>query len=240
MDPVGEAEGYKPQADFEENVKEPLVDFNMTDSTELWLIQWPKNQNPDFDGKELSLKLHDDGKLGSFEGSSGKEYDLVSYASQESNATVFVSSASGTEIAGKISRRVSLVHYPEPSELKERQELQMAKSRKKNQISSSMALTNSSQKTATPSRSTRTATTATPTHSMVQRNSRNGHAASPHSSEHKSSLSEAGEPSQVRNKRHASPGRSHSGVSSSGQGRSTTTTSSGERSSKKTKEKHRR
>lgn len=142
--------------------------------------------------------------------------------------------------AGKISRRVSLVHYPEPSELKERQERQMAKSRKKNQISSSMALTNSSQKTATPSRSTRTATTATPTHSMVQRNSRNGRAASPHSSEHKSSLSEAGEPSQVRNKRHASPGRSHSGVSSSGQGRSTTTTSSGERSSKKTKEKHRR
>lgn len=144
--------------------------------------------------------------------------------------------------AGKISRRVSLVHYPEPSELKERQELQMAKSRKKNQISSSMALTNSSQKTATPSRSTRTATTATPTHSTVQRNSRpiNGRAASPHSSEHKSSLSEAGEPSQLRNKRHASPGRSHSGVSSSGQGRSTTTTSSGERSSKKIKEKHRR
>lgn len=44
MDAVGEEEGYKPQADFEENAKEPLVDFNMTDSTELWLIQWPKNQ----------------------------------------------------------------------------------------------------------------------------------------------------------------------------------------------------
>lgn len=28
-------------------------------------------QNPDYDGKELSLKLHDDGKLGSFEGASG-------------------------------------------------------------------------------------------------------------------------------------------------------------------------
>lgn len=44
MDAVGEEEGYKPQADFEENAKEPLVDFNITDSTELWLIQWPKNQ----------------------------------------------------------------------------------------------------------------------------------------------------------------------------------------------------
>ncbi|KAM5568380.1 mediator-associated protein 2 [Rosa sericea] len=235
-------EGYKPPADFEENAKDPLLDFNVNESTELWLIQWPKNQNPDYDGKELSLQLHGGGKLGSFEGASGKEYDLVSSSTQESNATVFVSSASGTKIAGKISRRVSLVHFPEPNELKERQELQMAKFRKKNQISSSMALTHSSQKT--PSRSTRTTTTATPTptQSTFQRSSRpiNGRASSPHSSEHKSSVSEAGEQSQLRNKRHASPRRSHSGVTSSGQGRSSTTTSSGERSSKKIKENHKR
>lgn len=119
------------------------------------------------------------------------------------------------------------MHYPEPSELKERQELQMAKSRKKSQISSSMAFTHSSQKT--PSRSTRTTTTATPTQSTFQRSSRpiNG---------------EAGESSHLQNKkqRHTSPGRTHSGVTSSGQGRSTTTTSSGEMSSKKHKEKHKR
>ncbi|XP_050373543.1 mediator-associated protein 2 [Argentina anserina] len=209
---MGKEQGYKPPEDFEENGKDPLVDFDVNDSTELWLIQWPKNQNPDYDGKELTLKLQGDGKLSTFEGASGKEYDLVSSAIQESNATVFVSSSSGTKIAGKISRRVSLVHYPEPSELKERQELQMAKSRKKSQISSSMAFTHSSQKT--PSRSTRTTTTATPTQSTFQRDS-----------------------SHLRKKRHASPGGSHSGVTSSGQGRSTTT-SSGERSSKKHKEKH--
>lgn len=32
----------------------------------LWLLQ-----NPDFDGQEVSLKLHRDGRLASFEGSSG-------------------------------------------------------------------------------------------------------------------------------------------------------------------------
>ncbi|XP_042482290.1 mediator-associated protein 2-like [Macadamia integrifolia] len=110
-------EGYKPPAEFQVDAKDPLVDISLTDSTELWLIQWPINQPPDYDGQELSLKLHHDGQFGSFESSSGKSYKLVSFAAQEPDATVFLSSPSESKVVGKISRRVSLVHYPEPTEL---------------------------------------------------------------------------------------------------------------------------
>ncbi|KAG5520504.1 hypothetical protein RHGRI_033176 [Rhododendron griersonianum] len=61
-----------PPPEFHEYVKDPLIELSPTDSKELWLIQWPMNQAPDFDGQELTLKLHRDGLLGSFEGSSGK------------------------------------------------------------------------------------------------------------------------------------------------------------------------
>ncbi|XP_043695395.1 mediator-associated protein 2 [Telopea speciosissima] len=110
-------EDYKPPVEFQVDAKDPLVDISLTDSTELWLIQWPINQPPDFDGQEVSLKLHHDGQLGSFESSSGKSYKLVSFAAQEPDATVFLSSPSESKVVGKISRRVSLVHYPEPTEL---------------------------------------------------------------------------------------------------------------------------
>ncbi|KAM0936013.1 putative mediator-associated protein 2, plant [Dioscorea sansibarensis] len=112
-------EGYKPEADFVEDSKEPLLDIDVNDSTEFWLIQWPINQlQPvDFDGKELSLKLRPDGRLGGFESSSGKGYDVVSFAAQEPNATVFVSSPNESKVVGRVSRRVCLVHYPEPEEL---------------------------------------------------------------------------------------------------------------------------
>ncbi|KAJ0988728.1 hypothetical protein J5N97_007084 [Dioscorea zingiberensis] len=112
-------EGYQPEPDFVEDSKEPLLDIDVNDSTELWLIQWPINQlqPADFDGKELSLKLNRDGQLGSFESSSGKSYEVVSFAAQEPNTTVFVSSATESKIVGRISRRVCLVHYPEPEEL---------------------------------------------------------------------------------------------------------------------------
>lgn len=35
---------YQPPAGFVEDKKDALVDFELTDSTELWLIQWPINQ----------------------------------------------------------------------------------------------------------------------------------------------------------------------------------------------------
>ncbi|KAK3035153.1 hypothetical protein RJ639_032826 [Escallonia herrerae] len=79
----------------------------------------------------------------------GKSYDLVSFASQNADATVFVSSALEAKVeaviaalgpiavvriiplvlppdtctrqlVGKISRRVSLVHYPDPDELEQK------------------------------------------------------------------------------------------------------------------------
>ncbi|KAM1267960.1 hypothetical protein FF1_000329 [Malus domestica] len=82
--------------EFSEVAKEPLLDINMNDSTELWLISWPRDQNPDF-SQEVSLKLGPDGELGSFVGPSGKEYDLQSTA-QKPDATVFVSSVSGIKV----------------------------------------------------------------------------------------------------------------------------------------------
>ncbi|XP_073006909.1 uncharacterized protein [Typha latifolia] len=110
---------YKPGPYFEEDAKAPLLDISLTESKELWLIQWPFNQlqAADFHGKELSLKLHGDGQLGSFDSSTGKSYEVVSFAAQEPNATVFVSSESESKVVGKISRRICLVHYPEPKEL---------------------------------------------------------------------------------------------------------------------------
>lgn len=43
MDSDGEP-GYKPPPEFQVEAKEPLMDCCSTDSTELWLIQWPNNR----------------------------------------------------------------------------------------------------------------------------------------------------------------------------------------------------
>uniref|UniRef100_A0A0V0HMA5 Putative mediator-associated protein 2-like n=1 Tax=Solanum chacoense TaxID=4108 RepID=A0A0V0HMA5_SOLCH len=143
---------YKPPSEFEEVKKDSLVNLNITDSTELWLIQWPFNQHPGLDGQEVSLKLHHDGHMGSFEDSSGKSYEVVSCRAQDPDAVVFLPSESEPKIAGKISRRVSLIHYPEPSELKQNNiNLKQMMAR-----SSGTTLTNSSRRFATPSQSTRT------------------------------------------------------------------------------------
>ncbi|XP_058102877.1 uncharacterized protein LOC131246602 isoform X4 [Magnolia sinica] len=98
-------QGYEPPPEFLEVQKDPLVGISLTDSTELWLIQWPLNQlqSDDFEGKELSLKLHGDGQLASFESSSGKSYDVVSFAAQEPDATVLLPSGSESKVGS--SRR---------------------------------------------------------------------------------------------------------------------------------------
>ncbi|CAL4977009.1 unnamed protein product [Urochloa decumbens] len=110
---------YEPGPAFEEVKEEAMLDISPTDSTEFWLIQWPKDQLDvsDFHGKELSLKLNKDGNLGSLESSSGKSYELVSFAAQQPDATVFQPSGSEIKPVGKISRRVCLVRYPEPEEV---------------------------------------------------------------------------------------------------------------------------
>ncbi|EEC70348.1 hypothetical protein OsI_01255 [Oryza sativa Indica Group] len=113
------AKGYEPGPAFEENSEEAMLDISQTESTELWLIQWPLNQldASDFHGQELTLKLHRDGKLSSLESSSGKSYDLVSFAAQQPDAPVFLPSGPEAKAVGKIARRVSLVRYPDPEEL---------------------------------------------------------------------------------------------------------------------------
>ncbi|KAI3844679.1 hypothetical protein MKX03_026781 [Papaver bracteatum] len=102
---------YKPANEFQEDSKDPFLEVPLSDSTELWLIQWPGNkQDPDFDGQKVSIKLHHDGQLATFETLSGRiSYEMVSYASQEPEATVFLSSASEAKIV-----------YPEFSELEEK------------------------------------------------------------------------------------------------------------------------
>ncbi|KAG9447236.1 hypothetical protein H6P81_013364 [Aristolochia fimbriata] len=114
-------EGYKPSPDFGEETKEPLVEIPVTDSTELWLMKWPLNQlqPDDFQGKQLKVKLHRDGKLATVEDASGKSYDLVSFPVREQEAIVFTASKSVSKVVGKISRRVSFVHYPEPADFKD-------------------------------------------------------------------------------------------------------------------------
>ncbi|KAM0831332.1 hypothetical protein ACQ4PT_065625 [Festuca glaucescens] len=88
---VRKATRYEPGTAFQESGEEGMLEISPSDSTELWLIQWPINHvdASDFHGKEVSLKLHCDGNLGNLECS----------------------------LVGKISRRVSLVRYPEPQEL---------------------------------------------------------------------------------------------------------------------------
>ena len=128
--------------------------------------------------------------------------------------------------AGKISRRVSLVHYSEPHELEQHTSSNL---RKMYQQTSSISLYNSANKFGTPAQSSRLRNSQ----SMSRRPS------STHSSRHKSSLSEAGElPSETPKKRHvAEPSRSlDRSTHSSGRGHSEVTYSgSSEGKSKKRK-----
>ncbi|KAE8706210.1 Cytochrome p450 51g1 [Hibiscus syriacus] len=111
-----EVNAYRPPPEFDEDSSQQLVDLTLSDSTELFLIQWPLHQNPEINGEVVTLQLDSDGKLGSFTDSTGKDYDLVSSTSKVSDATVIFSSGSESKIVGKISRRVSLVHYTTPEE----------------------------------------------------------------------------------------------------------------------------
>ncbi|XP_057540099.1 mediator-associated protein 2 [Amaranthus tricolor] len=136
--------GYVPSPDFEEDNKESLIDIEMNEDTELWFIQFADDQLPDFDGQKVSLELDSDGRLGSVEDKSGKVYHLLNYPAQTSDITVFLSSPSGPKVAGKISRHVSLVRYPDPKEVLAYEKKAVATS------------TNTSHQIATPSSSHKT------------------------------------------------------------------------------------
>ncbi|KAJ9540241.1 hypothetical protein OSB04_026747 [Centaurea solstitialis] len=146
--------GFKLPPEFQEDPRAPLIEPNSSDSTELWLIQWPKDQIPDVDGQHIVLDLHhDDGQLGTVEGSSGKSYDVVSLAAQEPNATVFLSAAAGSKIVGKITRRVSFVHYLEPNEVPKDDTKKLKQLYEMSSYATS--LSNSANHFATPTKSTR-------------------------------------------------------------------------------------
>ncbi|CAI9787050.1 unnamed protein product [Fraxinus pennsylvanica] len=201
---VASGAGYKTSTEFEEDKKDPLIELNLTDSAELWLIQWPINQASDFDGQEVSLKLHHDGHLGNFEGSSGKSYEVVSYKFQDPDAMVFLSLASESKFAGKISRRVSLVHYPEPSELQKHNSINL---KEMSQRSSAATSTMSGRHFVTPSRRSR------------QRNSQTMSGTSAPSSKNKSSVSGPGESSKPTKRRHVDEPSKSTGQSAQDLGR---------------------
>ncbi|CAL0310977.1 unnamed protein product [Lupinus luteus] len=177
--------GYTPAQEFVQLENESLLDFNFTDSTELWLLQVPFSNDflTDIDGKELSVKLDNDGQLTSFEGSSGKVYDFISFNDQEPDETVFVPSSIEPKIAGKISRRISVVHYPDP---KEREKTNSPNSRLKQRNSAGLSVTNSQY---------------FPMQSGHPQTSQSGRAASSKGSNRKSSLSEFSEPSSTAKRR---------------------------------------
>ncbi|ESQ31410.1 hypothetical protein EUTSA_v10004934mg [Eutrema salsugineum] len=158
---------YKPSEDFVVNNLKSLDDFDVMGSKELWLIQCPMSHIPEIDGKELKVKLDKDGVLGGFEDSSGIDVDLVSFASQDADATVIIPSGEGSKIVGKISRRVSLVRYPEAKEL-----LETTKAKAQQKLLG--AVTNSSGKYSNPARSSlrksgQSALRAASTHSSRQK-----------------------------------------------------------------------
>lgn len=91
-------------------------------------------------------------------------------------------------VVGKISRRVSLVHYPEPKEL---EELNPKNMRPLYSTSSGNSMPNSSHRFSSPIQSSwRRHSQSTKSHSTYT-----------HSSKQKSSLSEAGEPSKTPKRR---------------------------------------
>lgn len=219
---MGAEAGYNPPQEFTEEAVDSLVDIDLNDSAELWLIQLPADHSPDFDGEEVSLELRGDGQLGSLRGSSGKLYDMLSYSSQESDAMVFLSSSSRPRIAGKISRHISLVHYPEPEELKA-----LETDAKKQRPFSSATSCTKSRMPFNPSQ------TMSQRHSHSQSRSRSTHTS------RKSSLSEIGDASRPSKRTSGEPSRfsDHSGQDS---GRASGITISGSsEQSERTKSKKR-
>lgn len=110
-------EVYNPGANFEKDTKASHVSIPVSDSTELWLIQCPIGQvkPATFSGK-ISVNFDNDERLGSITDPSGKSFELVSFASKEPDATLFMPFDSESKVVGKTLRRVCLVRCPEPSD----------------------------------------------------------------------------------------------------------------------------
>ncbi|KAG2293500.1 hypothetical protein Bca52824_040169 [Brassica carinata] len=79
---------YKPSEEFQVSKLQSLLDFDVTGAKELWLIQCPISHFPEIEAKELKVKMEswEDSRILTV----CKEVDLVSFASQDADAT-FVS-----------------------------------------------------------------------------------------------------------------------------------------------------
>ncbi|CAJ1938450.1 unnamed protein product [Sphenostylis stenocarpa] len=138
------AEGYRPSAEYVEDSNEALI--NLTDSTELLFLKLPSSNELD-DGRAVfvplsylmcpALRVHQ--WLNFHVMLTGKVYDFVSYSAQEPDETVFISSTEPK--IGKISMRVSTVHYPDPKEF---EKLNSTNARHANRNSSGVTGTTSS------------------------------------------------------------------------------------------------
>ncbi|KAH9288102.1 hypothetical protein KI387_032219 [Taxus chinensis] len=104
---------YIPPQEFQEVEVKPLVEEELSDTTELWLIQMPLNQfePADFKGKRLSLKLPEaEGWMGCLENSRGKSYDMFSLGSQGMKPLAFFPRSSKSMGVRKISRHICLLN----------------------------------------------------------------------------------------------------------------------------------
>lgn len=110
-------EVYNPGTDFEKDTKASHVSIPVSDSTELWLVQCPIGQvKPEMFNGKISVNFDSKEKLGSIADPSGKSFELVSFASKEPDATLFMPFDSESKVVGKTLRRVCLVRCPEPSD----------------------------------------------------------------------------------------------------------------------------
>ncbi|KAH9618408.1 hypothetical protein KSS87_004392 [Heliosperma pusillum] len=181
--------GYVPAPEFKEDTYDSLFDIQFNDNTELWLLQLPDDQFPDIDGEILTLDLDQDGELGSVKGPDGTVYSLVNFPSEVADTTVFQPTPSGTKIVGKISRHISLIHYPEPNH-----GTADVASKKRKPVSSKTTFTKS--QFSTPSRTT--------THKNISSQS---------SGRKRMTTESGGTPRSERSRQSGDSGRGHSGVS---------------------------
>ncbi|KAL9261625.1 Mediator-associated protein 2-like protein [Drosera capensis] len=138
---VLDADEYEEGNGFRPDTRKPAMELDGgdEDEKEYWLFQWPVDQPPDLTGQEVTLALDEKRQLGTFQGPSGKTYDIVKLSSGAPAATVYLSSPSGAKIVGGIMNCAAFVRYPEAEEIEKH-----FTSKKQSQLSSFSAVTSSS------------------------------------------------------------------------------------------------
>ncbi|GAB2234433.1 hypothetical protein Droror1_Dr00003685 [Drosera rotundifolia] len=138
---VLDADEYEERNGFRPDTRKPVMELDGgdEDEKEYWLFQWPVDQPPDLTRQEVTLALDEKRQLGTFQGPSGKKYDIIKLSSGAPAATVYLSSPSGSKIVGGIVNCAAFVRYPAAEEIEKR-----FTSKKQSQLSSFSAVTSSS------------------------------------------------------------------------------------------------